>query len=290
MPTFNEVPSPSYDYEVSILVSYYEKALRDVRNELSRIDLTNYQRANVRATQNEIRKILKELDASALSWVDRYVPIAVQDGITRTLVALGVAVSVNEAKNFIKYNRLNRELVKTVVADTQDDLLQITQNVDRKVRNTVRQVTAEVMRSNLTKGINGTRTLTSDIVKDLRKQLDSAVDTGIIDASNRRWNPKVYAEMVVRTKMAESNRQATMNEAVGREAYYGVISRHGATDACRNYEGKIVKLAREANGNFPYIGDLPRREIFHVNCRHQVSPTRDPKLLPNNIKRNNDVE
>lgn len=287
---FKEVPTPTYEHEISVLVNYYTRALRDLRNELNRINLTNYQRANITAIQNEIRKILTELDDNASAWVAQYIPIAVQDGIARSLVSLEVADSLEEATKIVAFNRLNKELIKTAVADTQSDLLQITQNIDRRVRQAVRQVTAEVMRSNLTKGINGRRALTDDIVKNLEKQLGDSINTGIVDAANRRWNPKVYAEMVVRTKMARTHMEATINEALSRKAYYGVISRHGATDACRPYEGRIVKLTPGADGDYPFVGDLPRREIFHPSCKHTVSPIRNLNYLPQDLKRINNVE
>ncbi|MOA45391.1 hypothetical protein D3C78_1677850 [compost metagenome] len=85
--------------------------------------------------------------------------------------------------------------------------------------------------------------------------------------------------MVTRTKLAETHREATINEAVGRNAFYAQISRHGATDACQNWEGRVVKLVRDAPGDYPFIGDLPRREIFHPRCRHVLSPARNPELL-----------
>ncbi|MDQ0154919.1 phage minor capsid protein [Robertmurraya andreesenii] len=284
MVNFREIPTPKYDYEVSLLVGYYEKALNDLRAELSRVDLTKFERAQTRATLNNVKAILKDLDKSALGWVERYIPQAVSDGITRTLIALGIATSLSEAEKIMKFNRLNQDLIKTAVADTQSDLLQITQNVDRKVRIAVREVTAEVMRSNLTQGVNATATLKREIVQELRARLGDSLNTGIIDASNRRWKPQVYAEMVVRTKMASAQREAAINDGISRDALYGVISRHNAIDACKFYEGKIVKLTRDADGDYPYIGDLPRREIFHPNCRHVVTPVRRLDTLPDVLR------
>lgn len=274
MADFKQIPTPTYEYEIQQLVNYYRKAVREVSKELEKIDLTDFQRAQALAVQRNIAGILEELDENASEWVEENIPKAAEGGVVRAIISLGVAETVEEAQKIISFNRLNKNLVETAVADTQDDLLQISKNVSRKVRNTIRQVTAEVLRSNLTQGINGKKALTSEILKELRKQLGDAVDTGIIDASSRKWDPKVYSEMVVRTKMAHTHREATQNEAVSRGALYGVISTHFAKDACRNWEGKIVKLSRDAEGDYPYIGDLPRREIFHPNCRHQVSPIR----------------
>lgn len=290
MAEFNEIPTPSYEYEITKLVKYYEDALRQISRELERINITDIQRAHMLAIQKEIAGILSELDEKASAWVAANLPQAAEDGVIRAIVALGVVDTVEEARKIVEFNRLNRDLIITAVADTQDDLLQITQNVSRKVRTTIREVTAEAIRINLTRGINASDPIKRDIVAELRKRLGDSINTGIIDASNRRWSPKVYAETVVLTKMAHTEREATMNEAVGRGANYGVISSHGAKDACRNWEGKIVKLTPDAEGDFPYVGSLPRREIWHPRCKHVVTPFRRIDRLPQQIRSNNGVE
>jgi hypothetical protein len=271
-----QAPVPTYDYEVSTLIKYYDQALQKINNELNRIDLTNIQRAHIIAVQKEISNAIDDLNGKVTQWVSTTIPVAAEDGVIIAIMSLGVADTVAEAQKIVSFNRMNRDFIKTAVADTQDDLLQITQNVDRKVRTAIRQVTAEAMRSNLTQGINTTDSIKRDMLAELRKRLGDSLDTGIIDAANRRWNPKVYAEMVTRTKLAQTQRESAINEAVGRNANYGIISSHGATDACKNWEGKIVKLTADAPGAYPYYGTLPNREIFHPNCKHVISPIRRP--------------
>jgi hypothetical protein len=275
---FNDIPRPTYDYEIKTLVGYYESALRDIEAELMRIDLTSVQRAHILGVQKEIATIISELDDNAAAWVAANIPTAVGDGVIRSILALGVVETIEEARNIIKFSRLNRELVKAAVADTQSDLLQVTQNVSRKVRATIRQTTAEVMRTNLTQGVNATATLKRDILRDLRGKLGDSLNTGIIDAAGRRWKPQTYVEMVVRTKMASAQREAAINDGLSRGALYGVISAHGAKDMCRVWENRVISLSPGAPGDYPYIGDLPRRDIFHPNCKHTVSPVRNPEM------------
>lgn len=290
MAEFREIPTPTYEYETATIVRYYEEALRQIGRELERIHVTDVQRAHMLAVQKEIAGILTELDEKASAWVAANIPVAAEDGVIRTIVSLGVVDTVAEARKIVEFNRLNRDFIETAIADTQDDLLQISQNVSRKVRTAIREVTAESIRSNLTKGINASDPIKRDIVAELRKRLGDSINTGIIDASNRRWNPKIYAEMVVRTKMAQTQRETAINEALGRDANYGIISSHGAKDACRNWEGKIVKMTPDADGDFPYVGALPRREIFHPNCRHVVTALRRPERLPDRLRQLNNIE
>jgi hypothetical protein len=272
-------PTPTYEYDISILMGYYREALQKVSNELNRIDLTNFERANLLVVQKEIADVLAELDVRTSAWVASMIPKAADDGIIASIIALGVAETVEEARTIVVLNRLNREFIKTAVADTQDDLLQITQNVSRKVRTTIRQVTAEAMRANLTQGINTTDSIKRDLLRVLRERLGDSINTGIIDAAGRRWRPEVYAETVVQTKLAQTQRESAINDALGRNAHYGVISSHGASDLCRNWEGKLVKLTPDAPGDYPYYGALPNREIFHPRCKHVISPVRRPDRI-----------
>jgi hypothetical protein len=282
-----QVPQPEYDYEISRLVRYYQQAVRDILVQLERVDLTNATKANQRAVLADIAKVLSQLDVNASAWVEANIPIAAREGVASTLVTLGLAQTFDEAMKVVEFNRLNRHMIETAVADTQNDLLQITQNMDRKIKTAIRQSVAEVMRSNMSQGINGRKTISREILSELRKQLGDSVNTGIVDQAGRRWKPETYAEMVTRTKMMRTRMDATINEAVGREAYYGTVSRNGSKhEECRVWEGKIVKLVREAPGDYPYIGDLRNqsRGLFHPNCQHQVLPVRDPNLLPQSIK------
>jgi hypothetical protein len=282
-------PTPTYEYDIAILIGYYREALQKVSNELNRIDLTNFERANLIVVQKEIADVLAELDVRTSAWVASMIPKAAEDGIIASIIALGVADTVEEARTIVVLNRLNRDFIKTAIADTQDDLLQVTQNVSRKVRTTIRQVTAEAMRANLSQGINTTDSIKRDILRDLRQRLGESLNTGIIDAAGRRWKPEVYVETVTLTKLAQTQRESAINDSLGRNAYYGIISSHGAKDLCRNWEGRIVKLTPDAEGDYPYYGSLPNREIFHPRCKHVVSPVRRPDRLPESIRQRNNI-
>jgi hypothetical protein len=285
MAEFKELPAPSYEYEIEQLVSYYKRAVRDILRELESVDLTDFQRANALAVLKDIADILAELDDNATAWVEENIPKAALDGVARAIVALGVAETLDEARTIAKFNKLNRELVKAVVADTQSDLLAVTQNMNRKVKAAVRQAVAESMRSNMTRGINGRKTISADIVVEMRKRLGKAVNTGIIDAAGRRWKPEDYVDMVTRTKMMFAHNEATRNEAISRGAYYAIISSHGAVDACRFHEGRIIKLTPDAPGDYPTFEQLRETgQIWHPRCRHVYTVFRSIDRLPDSVR------
>ncbi|MDQ0168765.1 phage minor capsid protein [Paenibacillus tundrae] len=273
------LPDPNYDRDINVLVDAYKRAVLAIAAELSRLDASDISRAHAKAALAEVAAILRDLNSESAAWVAEYIPKAATDGVARAIVELGVASTIAEAEKIVKFNRINRELVASAIADTQADLLAVTQNIDRRVRQAVRQATAESFRANMAAGINGRRTINADILARIKQTLGNATNTGIIDAAGRRWKPEVYVDTVTRTKLNAAHRDATMNEAIGRGVYYARISSHGAKDACRNWEGRIVKLTPDASGDYPYVGDLPRREIFHPRCRHVLTPIRNPETI-----------
>jgi hypothetical protein len=267
---------PNYDAQIAELVRYYKQALTDIQRQLDRFDLTDFSRANQMALLKSVAETLASLNEESAKWVEENIPMAARQGVANAILALGVVDTLEQAEKLVKFNRVNAQLVQAAVINTQDSLLKATQNVERRVKATVRQVVAEVMRQNLAKGINGRRTMSADTLARLRKKLGDSLDTVIIDAARRRWKPEVYVDMVSRTTLMRLTNEAAMNEAVQRGAYYGIISKHGAKDGCGKWEGKIVKLVPDAPGDYTYIGDIPNRELFHPNCRHTVTPIRDP--------------
>lgn len=289
MGKFREAPRPNYDYDVNRLVKQYERSLKDIQAELYSLFLTDFERAQILAVEENVTAIIRDLRRYGNNWASETIPKAAREGVASTIYSLDVTPSYAEALKIAKFNGLNKVLVEAIVADTQSDLLAVTDNVSRKTRSAVRKVTADVMRSKSTSGINGIQSLKESITKNLRNQLGSAADTAIIDAAGRRWKLNTYTEMLARTKSMEAHKESSVNEALGRGVEYGVISRHGATDACANWEGKIVALSPEGDGSYPYVGDLPRDEIFHPNCKHLISPVRRPDRLPDDLRELNDI-
>ena len=173
---------PNFDAQVTQIVRYYKRAIRDLQAELARLSLTDMQRAHIMATLKSISDILAQLNEDSRKWVEENVPAAARLAVEQTILALGVVETLAEAEKIASFNRANQAVIKAAIEDTQADLLAVTQNVDRKVRSAVRRASAEAMRSNLAKNINGRRTIARDILARIQAELGQAVNTGIIDA------------------------------------------------------------------------------------------------------------
>lgn len=96
-----------------------------------------------------------------------------------------------------------------------------------------------------------------------------------------------YIDMRTKTTAGEVARMVSAVEASANEIYTGRISRHGAIDSCRFWEGKIVfysSVAKEtfiakypqysAAQSWPTLQEVEkdRTHIFLPNCTHRVLP------------------
>lgn len=274
----SHIPEPSYDYDVDELVNAYKRALEKVRNELNGMELVGMRRAIVLTTIRKIERILADLVDESDSWIEENIPKAAADGVIKTLIALEIVETVEEAIKAVKLSKISENMVAAAIADTQADVLAVTQNVERKVRSAIKKAYADSVRENMAAGINGRRTISRDALDRMRQELGKSLDSGIIDAAGRRWRPDTYVEMLTRTKMMNTYREATTISALERDVQYAIISRHGATDSCSNWEGKIIKLTAEAPGPYPTYDQLrATKEIFHPHCKHTFTPIRSAR-------------
>lgn len=281
---FNPPPEPTYEYDVDKLVRYYRKAATEIVYLLTNFDLNALNASKRKKILQEIEAILKDVDINAEEWIKENIPKAYREGQAATLVTLGVAATIAEANDLISFSNLNRYAVNALIEDTFNDLLQATQNTRRKVKQTVREVFAEQMRSKSAQSL-GSKAMKRDIIKDLREQLYDAGTFAIRDSANRKWSIEHYTNVVVRTKMQQAHVEGTTNQAIEREAFYGVISSHGAKDSCKYHEGRIVKLDPDAPGNYPTVKELKATgQIFHPNCKHTISAIRTPDVLPKSVR------
>jgi hypothetical protein len=288
MMAWNPPPKQSYEYEVNKLVSEYKQAAVNLKTLLLNANLNTLTARERQRLLAEIVKILRALDASAEDWIEEHIPKAYQDGQAAALVSIGEAATLAQAAEIISKNKLNTDFVAAMIADTMDDLLMMTHNTEVQVKRAVRKIVGEQIRSNVTQN-EGRKSMERDVKKALRKELERASNFAIRDRANRVWSIEAYSDMVVRTKIQQARLEGTTNEALSREAYYAVISTHNSKHlSCRRWEGKIVKLTADAPGDYPTLAEVRATGgIFHPNCQHQIYPTRDVSLLPEQIRANN---
>lgn len=281
-----EIPRPKYDTDANKLRKAYEKALKDVQKEIKAAIKKPDDLAFLKAREGNIRTILSDIQEYGEKWAERSLTKASREGIANSLVWLGHASSYEEALKIATFSETNRKLTDRAIADTQKDLLAVTTNMQRQSITAVRKAASKSFAESLAKGNNSI----GDLSRAMERELTKYADLAIVDRVGRRWKVGTYTHMIAQTKMMEAHKASTMQSALDEGSLYGRISRHGATDACRGWEGRIVKLDVNAPGEFPFYDDLPRREIFHPNCRHIITPVRNLNRLPDDIKELNGIK
>jgi len=262
-------PRPNYDYDVNRLVAFFEASNKQTRELLASLYTENKMtRAMLTSYQAQLATIIKQLREQGVQWSEQVVTNAALNGVADSIYALGLATTYEEARSIAQLSKINQAFVTAQIADTQADILAVTQNIDRQTRALISRTFAERLRAQLASGSNHPSELKTAVSADLHGKLDRA----IVDAAGRRWKVGDYVDMLAQTKAMQAHREASRNTAQEEGARYGRISTHSAKDACSNWEGRIVKLDPDAPGDYPYIDDLPSREIFHPRCRHIVTP------------------
>jgi len=76
-----ESPQPNYDYDVKKVVKAYESALKDVQRELNDLFLTDFERAQLIATERNVRNILSDMTKYSDEWASVAVSKSATEGI-----------------------------------------------------------------------------------------------------------------------------------------------------------------------------------------------------------------
>lgn len=270
----NGIPRPNYDRDVNKIIAEYRKALRSIQAEMAlTLSSDKIRRSMLTSFEKQLTNIIGELESEVLTLSSDLIHKTATDGVAQTMYGLGYAKTLNEAKKYVRFGTLNKPLIEAVISDTQTDLLAVTDNISRHTRRTMRNAIGTAMREQYASGGGRGRDVAKAVMDELAKESNIA----IIDAAGRKWKTETYVKMAVQTNAMNAHREASINSGLEEGAYYGVISSHGAIDACANYEGKVVAMAPQyATDEIPYVEDLPRSSIFHPFCKHIVTSVFNP--------------
>lgn len=290
-----DVPAPKYEKEVNEISRTYKRAIDEVVVTLEGLSTYGKEKdisqAQMKSVIAQLSTMLSEVDKEAKAWTKKRIEESFIDGQVETLVAIKEADTMEDARALIAgagMSELVEESINAMVSDTFEDLMYANQKMKRETVKMVRQVVSEQMKTKAASGM-GRNTTRKGIVdaltkKDLRERFNVEGNVAIVDKAGRQWKLGTYAEMVTRTKMTQSHIEGTRIEALERDVDLAIISSHGATDACRHFEGQIISMNGNTEG-FPTYDELWRSNlVFHPNCRHKITPIRDISLLPEKIQ------
>lgn len=199
------------------------------------------------------------------------------------LVETGQASSLKQAEISLQFGSHSIAKVEMMVTDTMKDLLKATDNVKGSIKALVQEIAADTLQLEYMKN-SGQYIMAEKLSQNLSaKLLTEKVReqgfVGLIDKSGKQWSIDTYAEMVTRTKLEQVDSEVTRVMGLENGIDLALISSHGATDACANWEGVVVSLNGLTDGFITYSEVKATNECFHPRCQHQLRPVRNLSLV-----------
>lgn|GEM_PF-2180421 len=125
---------------------------------------------------------------------------------------------------------------------------------------------------------------TDAISRQIASMIENNGIFGLVDKAGRTWSPEVYADMLVKTKLTEARNNGLMNSLLSVGQDLVEVSAHGATDACGNWEGRILSITGYSK-LYPSVQDASMAGLFHPRCKHTLNAapadTYPDQYLPN---------
>jgi hypothetical protein len=256
------------------LVKIYGQAERELKAEISAIDLLEFNAEKAEAIRRRVLRLTLGLDLAAKRWTGKDLMDAYVLGGRRARVALEILGKKPKRQPMDKKGALRDDALETLV------------KANHSIRGTIDEVLeaalvgAHTMRSARIQEFNwreayrrftewGEEAVIEEISRgELGKKifdylLGQIDDNGFIRIKGRYWNPRKYTELVARTELRKAQTEATKDLCREYENDLVQWSDH-ATDCeiCEQFEGKIYSLS----GHDPKYPMLPEEPPAHPNC------------------------
>lgn len=223
---------------------------------------------------SKITSILTILNKDAKSYAKtvfpQYYSLSLKN-IDSTAIDISGVKKISGAKHAI-----HQQALKQAINGLYGDLSKNTRYMEREAK--------KIIRSNAQELIVGMIEGGESYITVKKKLKDHLIENGVssfFDAGRKQWTIERYADMVIRTKSRQLHNEGAINrlkeyqEKYAKEDEYDEsfdliqISKHGAGDWCRYYEGKVFSISGK-NKFYPSIETLPNRpyNTLHPNCKH----------------------
>lgn len=285
-----EIPPINYDTDVNRLVKYYQRSHLRVVQELLRLlesNSWNVLVAQEASLARQLQLIIEETNKEVLPEIEDLIRKSAVAGQAQALLAVGEATTLAEATRQVSMSMFAQRSVEKMVTDTFEDVLALTNRTDKKIKQTIRDISGEVMRMNAMNQIGLDTTRKEVMEKLMKKGLSKKITKdfkGVTDSANRKWELDKYVKMLVKTKMQQAYSEGVRSESIERGSDLAMVSSHGAKDACKHFEGMVISMTGATKGLLTYDELKRSNKIFHPNCEHTITPLRSLDLLPASLR------
>ena len=222
------------------VTDFYESLLKQVKLELMKLQVK---------TSKLSKDIVKELYLEAYEKSLELLEIAnIKDGFTS----------------------LHADAIDILTENLVNNFSEVNNQVGRKIEDTIREI-----------GLTNAQLkfATGQTIKELQKELREALINegigGITDKRGRVIPFTVYAELLARSIVAETQNTSILNVAKEYKKDLVIMSEHkSACPVCQKYEGKIYSISGD-DKRYPKLNTIPGfnkgYNNIHPRCRHRIS-------------------
>jgi hypothetical protein len=171
------------------------------------------------------------------------------------------------------FNRFHKDAIQALVNQTAEAFGESIGAVNRNAKQLMSIATKETITQQLATG-----NISGEALRKVQQQIIGTLQTqglnALVDKAGRGWTLDRYTDMLVRTKFVEARNTGLTNRLVENGYDLVQVSKHGATDICREFEGKIYSITGKTPG-YKKLSDVisgtERLGLFHPNCRHAIN-------------------
>ena len=268
---------PSVKARIKELRKNYQAAQTSLNAQLVKASLTPYQKFRLKEHKAQVDAIITALNAEIESLAGGIVPLAYQEGISLTRIALeNQGMDLPDGLNM--GNKLHANAIQAVSDQMAMDLLEANGTLSGHANRILKQVKAakldeSTVNTAISQGLVEGQTL-KQTSKRLQGDIQKAIGEGAKvkvhckDGKTRHYDPAYYAEMVAQTRTREASTEGNINGALEFGIKLFQVSIHeGACDYCVPRQGKVYSIEANDEG-WPILDEKPP---FHPWCEHVLT-------------------
>lgn len=257
--------------EIAKLTKAYQRTYAEILNEIE--GATDFGVANRKNLLSQIEGHLEELGKQAQGIIEAELPRQYKDGATEAVMQLKNAdAPIRVGAGF---SRIHQDAIKALVADTSKAFGESLTGVARSADQIINKATKQEITMRLASG-----QIKGEALREVKKSVMGAIQQqglyALMDKGGHTWTLDRYTEMLIRTKSVEARNRGLMNRVVENNYDLVQVSSHGASDACGQWEGKILSVSGKTKG-VPTLSEAEGGGLFHPNCKHAINVMR-PEL------------
>lgn len=253
-----------YDRKIKQLIKLYIRAEKRLINIIStktvKGQVTDFYRALLKEVKIELMKL--QVQTSKLS--KDIVKELYLDAYEKSLELLEIA-NIKDG-----FTSLHTDAIDILTENLVNNFSEVNNQVGRKIEDTIREI-----------GLTNAQLkfATGQTIKELQKELrETLVNEGIGGITDKRGRVipfTVYAELLARSIVAETQNTSILNVAKEYKKDLVIMSEHkSACSVCQKYEGKIYSISGD-DKRYPKLNTIPGfnkgYNNIHPRCRHRIS-------------------